>query len=50
MEGMRLEKETLTLEKIKTLVSRSLPTVLTLLCLVGVFIAAVVVGARRHRN
>jgi cobaltochelatase CobN len=48
--GMQLKKETLTLERIKNMVSRSLPTVLTLLCLVGIFIAAVVVGARRHRQ
>ncbi|HSV99998.1 MAG TPA: cobaltochelatase subunit CobN [Sedimentisphaerales bacterium] len=46
--GMQLKKETLTLEKIKDLVSQSLPTVLTLLCLVGLFVAAVVIGARRH--
>jgi cobaltochelatase CobN len=48
--GMQLKKEILTLEKIKNLVSQSLPTILMLLCLVGLFIAAVFIGARRHRG
>lgn len=48
--GMQLKKESLTLEKIKTLVSQSLTTILLLLFLVGLFIAAVLIGARRHRG
>lgn len=49
VEGMQLKKETLTLEAIMGMVSQSLPAILMLLCLVGLFIGAVAVGARRHR-
>jgi cobaltochelatase CobN len=48
--GMQLKKESLTLDRIKTLVSQSLPTILILLGLVSVFVAAIYIGARRHRG
>ena len=49
VQGMQLKKETLTLDRLKTLVSESLSTILLLLVLVGVLIGAVIHGARRHR-
>ncbi|MDI6447494.1 cobaltochelatase subunit CobN [Anaerobaca lacustris] len=50
VDGMTLTQQTMTLDAIKNAVSQSLPTILMLLALVGLFIAAVFLGVRRHGN
>jgi cobaltochelatase CobN len=48
VSGIRLEK-TLTVDKLKEVMSRSLPTLLTLSAVVVLFAGAVILGARRRR-
>ncbi len=48
-EGMKLEKEEITLEKVKQLVEENITTVISMLLIIGIFAFAVIFGMMRRR-